>query len=155
MGIGEQRCLGLTLRDRSPDRDPTSHVTGNATKLIRSLVIISAMAITGCTQTNIQQMSRNTFKVATQAAPACGPEGARNVAFKAAAIEVIRRGGDKFIIQGDREKSNWWTGDHNQDMVVRMIPNDSSEASNALSAREQLGPDWQSIVAKGVPTTCN
>jgi hypothetical protein len=37
------------------------------------------------------------FKVATQAAPACGRSGACKVANQAAAIEVIKRAGDKFI----------------------------------------------------------
>lgn len=99
-------------------------------------------------------MSKDTFKVATNAAPACGPIGARNVAFKTAAIEVIRRGGDRFIIVSDNSDSNVWTGDHSQGMVVKLIPAGSPESRNALSAREQLGANWQEILAQGAPTTC-
>jgi len=100
--------------------------------------------------------------VATSAAPACGPAGARNVAFKTAAVEVIRKGGDKFVIQGDHSDSslqgNIFAGfqqNYSQGMVVRMVPEGSPEARNALSARETLGAEWQKIVAKGAPTTCS
>ena len=41
-----------------------------------------------------------------------------------------------------------------QGMVVKMIPEGSREAANALSARETLGADWQELVAKGTPNTC-
>lgn len=110
--------------------------------------------IAGCAQTAIQPMSKDTFKIATNAAPACGANGARNVAFKSASIEVIRRGYDKFIILGDSHDSDFWSGDHKQDMVVKVIPESSPEARNALSARQQLGDNWQELLAKGAPTTC-
>ncbi len=100
-------------------------------------------------------MAKDTFKVSTQAAPACGANGARNVAFKTASIEVIRRGYDKFIIVGDASASNFWSGDHSQDMVVKVIPEGSREAANALSARQQLGDNWQELLSKGAPTTCS
>lgn len=110
--------------------------------------------VAGCAQSTIQPMAKDTFKVATRAAPACGPNGARNVAFKTASIEVIRRGHDKFVVVGDNSKENFWSGDHNQDMVIRVIAEGSPEARNALSAREQLGDGWQEALRKGSPTTC-
>lgn len=112
------------------------------------------LVVTACAQSSIQPMSQDTFKIATTAAPACGPNGARNVAFKTAALEVIRQGGDKFILVGDTNNSNFWSGTHEQGMIVQLIPENSSQSRNALSAREQLGADWKDIVAKGVPTTC-
>lgn len=112
------------------------------------------MAVAGCAQSSIQPMAQDTFKVATQAAPACGSNGARNVAFKSAAVEVIRRGHDRFILVGDNNADNFWTGSHQQDMVVKIIPENSPEARNALSARQQLGSNWQQIIAKGAPVTC-
>ena len=123
-------------------------------KIHNIALLAASIAIAACAQTSIQPMAKDTFKVATTAAPACGPNGARNVAFRSAAIEVIRRGGDKFIITGDTANSEFWTGDHNQAMIVRMIGSGSPEAKNALSAREQLGPTWQEALAKGSPTTC-
>lgn len=123
-------------------------------KIRLTLGLIGMTAIGACAQTTIQPMSKDTFKVATQAAPACGPNGARNVAFKSASVEVIRRGHDKFVLAGDANESDFWSGNHKQDMVVRIIPEGSAEASNALSAREQLGANWQEAVQKGAPTTC-
>ena len=102
---------------------------------------VALLVVAACAQTTIQPMSKDSFKVATQAAPACGPNGARNVAFKSASIEVISRGYDKFVLVGDANNSDFWTGAHKQDMVVRVIAEGSPEAANALSAREQLARD--------------
>ncbi|MDO5704951.1 MAG: hypothetical protein Q4G49_07745 [Paracoccus sp. (in: a-proteobacteria)] len=121
---------------------------------ISVLMVAAGIGLAGCAQSSIQPMAKDTFKVATVAAPACGPNGARNVAFKTASVEVIRRGHDKFVIVGDSHNENFWSGNHGQDMVVRVIPESSPEARNALSAREQLGDNWQQTVSKGAPTTC-
>lgn len=123
-------------------------------KIIPILASTAILFAAGCAQTTIQPMAKDTFKVATQAAPACGPNGARNVAFKSASIEVIRRGHDKFIIAGDAGNSDFWSGNHKQDMVVKIVPEGSREAANALSAREQLGSNWREALEKGAPTTC-
>ncbi len=125
---------------------------------MKSLTLAPALGfllVAACAQSSIQPMSQDTFKVATTAAPACGPNGARNVAFRTAAVEVIRRGGDKFVLVGDTNTSNVWSGAHDQSMIVRVIPQQSAEARNALSARAQLGADWQAVLAEGAPTTCS
>lgn len=118
------------------------------------IAIIALMALSACAETAVQPMAQDTFKVATTAAPACGAAGARNVNFRAAAIEVIRRGYDKFVIVGDQTDMDGWTGTFSQGMIVRVIPERSSEVRNALSARATLGADWQAIVTEGVPLTC-
>jgi len=41
-----------------------------------------------------------------------------------------------------------------QGMVVQLIDPRSREAKNALSARQTLGADWQTIVNEGAPVTC-
>lgn len=114
------------------------------------------LMLAACAQTQIQPMSKDTFKVATHAAPACGPAGARNVAFKSAAIEVIRKGGDKFVVLGDQSDSALqgdiivgFQQNYSRGMVIRMVSDGSPEAGNALSAPETLGADWQKVVAKG------
>lgn len=129
---------------------------------LKQLGFIGVLLVTGCAETSVQPMSRDTFKVTTHAAPACGPTGARNLAFKAAAIEVVRKGADKFVIAQDSTGSglqgdifNGMYTNYNQGMVVRLIPEGSAEARNALSAREILGANWQEIVSKGVPNTCS
>ena len=130
-------------------------------KRLVTSALISFTFLTACAETSVTAMSRDTFKVQTNAAPACGPTGARNLAYKAAAIEVIRKGGDLYIIGGDRSDTGM-TGDifsgmyqnYAQGIVVRMINKNSNEANNALSARETLGVDWQEQVTEGVPNTC-
>lgn len=128
---------------------------------IGGLSISLMLLVAGCTQTSIQPMAQDTFLVSTNAAPACGPNGTRNVAFKSAAIEVIRRGGDLFIISQDNTDTSLqgdiFTGmytNYSQGMVVRLIQPNTPEAANALSARQTLGANWQQIVAEGAPTTC-
>lgn len=130
-------------------------------KFAKILAVSALGLVTACAETSVMQMSRDTFKVQTHAAPACGPTGARNLAYKAAAIEVIRKGGDLFVIENDASDTGL-TGDmfsgfyqnYQQGIVVRMIEAGSRDARNALSARETLGASWQELVAKGVPNTC-
>lgn len=112
------------------------------------------LLLTACATTSVQPLTQDSFKVATNAAPACGPQGARNVAFQTAAIEVIRRGGDLFVVQGDTTDFDGWTGSSQQGMEIRVIDPSSREAENALSARKTLGDGWEEKVASGAPTTC-
>ena len=129
-------------------------------------IVASVAVLSACAQTDIQPLSATSFKVATTAAPACGRTGARTVANQAAAIEVINRGGDRFIFVGTETGSrvtgvnyNRYTGfqpmnSNEQGLVVQMLSERDPEYRNALSARQLLGPDWQQIVANGVPNTC-
>lgn len=43
-------------------------------------------------------------------------------------------------------------GSHKQGLTVKMYKNEDVEAQGALSAREQLGPKWKSIVATNKAT---
>jgi hypothetical protein len=132
-------------------------------KYFSSAILI---VLAGCVQTDIQPLTQTSFKVATSAAPACGRTGAREVANKAAAIEVIRRGGDRFIIVADQTGSrltgvtyDQYAGfntynSNEQDLVIQMISSGQSGYGNALSARQLLGPDWQAVVQDGIPDSC-
>ncbi len=131
--------------------------------LIRNVAAAAVVGVlfAACAETSVMQMSQDTFRVQTNAAPACGPTGARNLAYRTAATEVIRKGGDLYIIGSDQSDTGM-TGDifngfyqnYSQGIVVRMIDPNSPDARNALSAREMLGPEWQAVVAEGVPNTC-
>ena len=89
------------------------------------------------------------------------------MAFQTVAIEVIRRGADRFIVLGDQSGSQFSGLGYSayggftayssnlQDMVVRVLSPGDAEFANGLSAREVLGPDWQEVYAKGVPDTCS
>jgi hypothetical protein len=128
--------------------------------------VVLVLSLAGCATTDIQPLSATSFKVATEAAPACGRTGARKVANQAAAIEVIRRGGDKFIFVGENTGSrvtgmsySYYGGlqtynSNEQGLVVQMVSKGQPGYNDALSARQILGPDWQTIVGKGIPATC-
>ncbi|MBM2574766.1 hypothetical protein JQC91_00480 [Jannaschia sp. Os4] len=119
-----------------------------------ALATLCVLGLAACAQTSVQPLSRTSFKVDTTAAPACGPAGARNVAFRTAAIEVIRRGEDLFVIEGDQSGYDGWSGIHAQGMVVQVVSPGSARARDALSARRTLGPGWEEMVAEGTPITC-
>ena len=135
-------------------------------KITLLAIPVSLALLAACATTDIQPLSATSFKVATEAAPACGRSGARKVANQAAAIEVIRRGGDKFIFIGEDTGSrvtgmtyNAYAGfqtynSNEQGLVVQMVAKGQSGYNDALSARQILGPDWQAIVADGIPATC-
>jgi hypothetical protein len=130
------------------------------------ILLSSALFLTACATTDIQPLSATSFKVSTDAAPACGKSGARKVANQAAAIEVIKRGGDRFIFIGENTDSrmtgvtyNQYSGfqsynTYEQGLVVQMLSKGQPGYENTLSARQILGADWQTIVAEGVPNTC-
>lgn len=124
------------------------------------------LAVSACATTDIQPLTQTSFKVATTAAPACGRSGARELANKAAAIEVIRRGGDRFVFAGG-QSGNRVTGmtynpyagfqtqsSNEQYLVVQMTPQGHPMHNDSLSARQVLGPDWQALLDEGIPNTC-
>ena len=129
-------------------------------------VVVSLLLLAGCVETSVQPLTKTSFKVSTEAEDLCGAKGTREIAFREAAIEVIKRGADRFIVVGDQSRSAITGGTFNtyggfdvygsntQDMVVQIVQKGDPGFSNALSARETLGPDWQSIVAKGTTGNC-
>lgn len=133
-------------------------------KFVRSFLPVLTLA--ACATTDIQPMTQTSFMVATEAAPACGRTGAREVANKSAAIEVIRRGGDRFVFVDGQTGSritgvgyNQYTGlqaynSNEQKLVVQMTPPGHPQRGNALSARTILGANWETAVNEGIPNTC-
>ena len=118
------------------------------------LAAVGLVGLAACATTEVQPLSQTSFKVATRAAPACGAAGARNVAFRTAAVEVIRRGHDLFVIKGDTTGYDGWSGVNQQGMVVQLVDPRTNEARDALSAKHTLGADWQNVVKEGAPITC-
>ena len=158
------------------------------------LVLGVPLAAMGCASSTTIPLAQDTVQITASAAPACGLGGAQTVAVRQAAAETIRRGYDRFIVQGAQYQNsvrvvghtpviantsgtgtisgsgsfmnintNSTTtysggspiigGSHNQGLVVKMFKEGDPAGSNAVSARETLGPQWQEIVSK--PTlTC-
>ena len=67
-----------------------------------TFVVLSTVAAIagGCAQSSTIPLAQDTFQITASAAPVCGVAGAQNVAVKQAAAETIRRGYDRFIVQG-------------------------------------------------------
>ena len=130
------------------------------------LFALSIFALPGCVETSVQPLTQTSFKISTEAEDMCGAKGTREIAFREAAIEVIRRGADRFIIVGDQSSSaitgGMFTtyggfqtyGTNTQDMVVQIVQKGEAGFNNALSARQTLGPDWQAIAAEGSADSC-
>ncbi|MBY6049512.1 hypothetical protein [Vannielia litorea] len=111
---------------------------------------ILMLGLAGCAVTKVQPLTKTSFAVSTTAAPACGQSGASSVANKVASIEVIKRGGDKFYFEEARSDYRIIE----DSLVVQMVGPGHPKYRIAFSAREELGPNWKEIVAKGTPNTC-
>ena len=146
--------------------------------------IIGLLGLSGCVSTSVIPFSENTLQINTSADPVCGGAGAQKVALTDAAIATLNAGFDSFIIQGSQAQNNvrvvgytpveahttsngdgtsYTTvsggqpivgGTHDHSIVVQMFHASDPNATNTISARGYLGPDWQKIVAKGFPQTC-
>lgn len=127
---------------------------------------VSIFFVAGCVETSVQPLTQSSFKISTEAEDMCGAKGTREIAFREAAIEVIKRGADRFIVVGDQSRSaitgGMFTtyggfdtyGTNTQDMVIQIVQKGDPRFNDALSARQTLGAGWQEIVAKGSPDTC-
>lgn len=149
-------------------------------KTLKGLLTLGAcIALAACAQSSVMQLDANTAAVTVSAAPVCGVTGAQRVAYEDAAIETLRLGYDRFIIEGvrgqDRLSGVLFTpvtassfgstetvtgGDplflfhHRQQIVVKMFHSSDPMASRAVSARGVLGPHWRKRLASGMPSTC-
>lgn len=123
-------------------------------------IAVVAGSLSACAQTSVQTMSADTFQVSATTAPACGRAGAADVTSKMAAIQVIRMGGDRYIMQNPQTGSEWGGGlllpmqRAQQSVVVRVLQPSDPEYNRGLSARQILGNDWANIVSKGNPNFC-
>ena len=126
-----------------------------------AISLVAMVSIAACASTSVQEMSKSMFQVQTTAAPVCGKSGAAKVASKVAAIEVIRRGGDKFVLASSQAGTSFsgfvgYTAisRNNRGIIVKMVEPGDPEFDDALSAREVLGENWKKRVKRGKPSTC-
>jgi hypothetical protein len=66
----------------------------------------AVVLVSACARTNATLVSRNQVLISTSAAPACGRAGAARVASQMAAVETLRNGYSRFIIQQSGSASN-------------------------------------------------
>jgi succinyl-CoA synthetase alpha subunit len=115
-------------------------------------------------------LAQDTVQITARAAPICGAVAAEKIALKQAAVETIRRGYDRFIVvnaqAGGTYRGNTPIvvqnmgggtaiasgGDPiiapNQGLVIKMFKEGDPQGTNALPARDTLGPDWQEQIKK-------
>jgi hypothetical protein len=144
-----------------------------------TLACAIVLTLAGCASSSVIDLDSSTIQISTSAAPACGAQGAQEVAVKRAAIETINRGYDRYIILGGGQQNNVGVvgytpitantygsrtyvsggqpiigGSHDQQLMVRMFRPSDPGYENAVDARRVLGPEWQKTVAKGPGSTC-
>lgn len=68
--------------------------------------IALAFLLSACAETTTTPVSKNQFLLSTSGAPACSSTGTQQVASKMAAVETIRKGYSRFIIQGAQSQNN-------------------------------------------------
>lgn len=128
------------------------------------------VAFGGCAGASTIPLAQDTVQITARAAPICGAVGAEKIAIRQAAVETIRRGYDRFIVL-NAQAGGTYAGSTpivvqrlgggmamasggtpmiapNQGLVVKMFKDSDPAASNALSARDTLGADWQDQVKK-------
>lgn len=128
------------------------------------------VALGGCAGASTIPLAQDTVQITARAAPICGAVGAEKIAIRQAAVETIRRGYDRFIVL-NAQAGGTYAGSTpivvqnlgggvamasggapmiapNQGLVVKMFKDNDPAASNALSARDSLGADWQDQVNK-------
>jgi hypothetical protein len=125
-------------------RDPNSRKMKVMTRLtLKTLLSLAAfhLILTGCVSSSVQQMSRTSFQISSKTAPICGDSPAPKIASQVAAIEVLRRGGNFFILTGadtDDSPSGNFSGKR-QGVIVKMIDVTHPDYADALSARDLFG----------------
>ena len=149
------------------------------TRCAVALAAAALLSLAACARSSVIPLADNAVQVMVDAAPACGPDGAQELAFQQAAVATIRRGYDKFVVAGiDRDaRTSFITHSpsiertqgttsytmptfsgvfsrHQAVLTVWMFAAGDPDADQALDARGILGPEWREIVAEDDPTFC-
>lgn len=70
------------------------------------IMCAAAVLLAGCASSSVMDLDSNTIQVSTSAAPACGAQGAQQVAVQRAAIETLKRGYDRYAVMGAGAANN-------------------------------------------------
>jgi hypothetical protein len=74
--------------------------------LLGALGLAAALTLGACARSSVMDLDSNTIQISTSAAPACGAQGAQQVAVERAAIETLKRGYDRYVIMGGAAANN-------------------------------------------------
>lgn len=138
---------------------------------------LSLLLLSGCAATSVTPLSKNQVLISTNAAPACGTEGAARVASQMAAVATLRNGYQRYVLQGAGLQNNtrvvstgptyattigsttyfgggtsYVSGSNNAQFSVLMLNPGDSGYTNGLDAKTILGDEWEKKVRDGINT---
>ena len=145
---------------------------------VRAIATVLLVGIAqGCATSRVEQISDNEFSMSTLASPVCDTAGQKKAQLKAAAVNTLERGYDRFRVfarddtgklvqeidfSGVISLAGYDTSGLNPlavdiphlKMQVRMYHNEERGAAGAIPAREVLGPDWKKELNREKSWTC-
>lgn len=141
------------------------------------VVAVSVAILAGCAATSITPISKNQVLISTNAAPACGTDGAAKVASQMAAVATLRSGYQRYVLQAAGVQNNtrvvstgptyattygsttyfggstsYLSGSNNAEFAVLMLNPGDHGYSNGLDAKSILGSEWEKKVRDGINT---
>ncbi|MYF08594.1 MAG: hypothetical protein F4233_12045 [Rhodospirillaceae bacterium] len=117
----------------------------------------------GCAKTSVVPLSANEVRIVVDADDECGATGAQEVALERAAIEVLRRGYDRFVVVSVDGRSTATSifgayglfgvaSTHHNAARIQMFRNGEGGFEKAIDARKILGNEWQKKIKEETST---
>ena len=123
--------------------------------LLSAFLVLSA-----CAETSVTPLSNNQILLHTSVDSDCSKARAASVASQMAAIETLRRGFERYLIQNASTSSSYapilidWNlydfGSKDAELQVLMLNPGDRDFNKAVDAKTTLGPEWKTLVEKGI-----
>lgn len=152
---------------------PTLRNEGFMKTFLSSVLLCAAVAVSACNNSDVVQRAPDHIEIYGVAAPICEFSDADRFAEQLASIETIKRGFDGYIVRKSyrgeglriryspverrfRETARSTSPSRMKihAMYVQLVKADQPGMSDAIDAREQLGPEWESRVSRGIESNC-
>jgi hypothetical protein len=108
------------------------------------------LALGGCAGVQVSRLSSNTFLIEAGSDATCGGAAAGQLASRAAAVETIRRGYQRFVIGGGSGEVGMGLGGQETSIRVVMLKPGDPGFEAATDARAFLGPNWAAIATSEI-----
>lgn len=117
----------------------------------------AATILVGCVESSVVDISKTEFVISSDTE--CGKTAAASITSKLAAIEVIRRGYDRYVVTSLTNTSQLYSiplqyggvySTNGSDLRVKMVAKGERGYTNALDARSVLGSNWRELVETGI-----
>ena len=140
-----------------------------------SLVVVAFLGLSACATTSVTPIGDQSFLLDVCADAECGSTGAASVATRMAAVETLRQGYDRYMVDGISSSDNTLLlptfdidrlagetnsvslgvdryGSFDRTLTVRMLRPGNPGYTGAIDARAALGPNWERLVQRGIST---